>query len=276
MIKLPRYYPTPEGMLPSVTTILGILAKPLDQWAANCAADYLAAQIDNREPLDFEAAKQAHNQISGEARAFGTEVHEMCELYNRGRNPHTEGVYSEEAVTLFEGYKVWFEKHNVKPIAIESMVWSHWERAGYAGRLDLLAEVDGKVCIVDLKTGKGSYYPEWRYQCAGYRAAWNRRNEVKAVGTVIVKFNKETMKVNSKDFSESYMLDLSIMTHITELYWMMNKTQIEKAQLGQECEVADGIDSEGTSLPAPGLLAGAGVAEAAELTTAHGNAASRK
>ena len=87
------------------------------------------------------------------------------------------------------------------------------------------------VVLVDFKTGKSAYYSNWKYQLAGYRQAWNRKveNDGKAlfgwelatdkncgdvytevatycVGKIIryhgiLKFNKDTMKVNYKDFT---------------------------------------------------------------------------
>ncbi len=82
------------------------------------------------------------------------------------------------------------------------------------------------IVLVDFKTGKGIYYDNWKYQLAGYRQAWNEQvsndydnvpfqekeengekilNEhlakiIKHHG--ILKFNKQTGKVNYKDFTE--------------------------------------------------------------------------
>jgi len=82
------------------------------------------------------------------------------------------------------------------------------------------------IVLVDFKTGKGAYYDTWKYQLAGYRQAydssipWTTRTEdllvinglmttcdvSERIGEIqhhgILKFNKETMKVNYKDFTE--------------------------------------------------------------------------
>jgi hypothetical protein len=84
------------------------------------------------------------------------------------------------------------------------------------------------ITLVDFKTGKGSYYETWKYQLAGYRQGYNTNFSVarddyvgqpvlKPGGMVycppeinddgpiqhhgILKFNKESGKVNYKDFT---------------------------------------------------------------------------
>jgi len=85
------------------------------------------------------------------------------------------------------------------------------------------------IVLVDFKTGKGAYYETWKYQLAGYRQAWNeerykkaemdgydneedsksfnwglfrqRCKETNIQHHGVLKFNKDTGKVNYKDFT---------------------------------------------------------------------------
>ena len=84
------------------------------------------------------------------------------------------------------------------------------------------------IVLVDFKTGKSSYYNTWKYQLAGYRQAYNEMMSRRAEKLLredsglgerawdrfdllregqliqhhgILKFNKDTMKVNYKDFT---------------------------------------------------------------------------
>src|SRR5699024_2631659 len=44
----------------------------------------------------------------------------------------------------------WWQSYQVKPLASELTVWNH--TVGYAGTLDLVAEIGGRVCLIDYKT----------------------------------------------------------------------------------------------------------------------------
>ncbi len=177
-------------------------------------------------------ARTAYQRESMEAADYGTYIHTMCQYSLENRimveSPH-------ELTNLFsEGLWRWIDKHNVKVIAMEHEVVTDL----YGGRLDLVCEMDSfwmtkawckrygvdwykginkqrVIVLVDFKTGKGTYYDTWKYQLAGYRQAWNyacvpehHRNTGNAFidKTIqshgILKFNKETGKVNYKCFDE--------------------------------------------------------------------------
>src|SRR5699024_10150636 len=44
----------------------------------------------------------------------------------------------------------WCQCYQVKPLAAELTVWNH--TVGYAGTFDLVAEIGGRVCLIDYKT----------------------------------------------------------------------------------------------------------------------------
>ena len=57
---------------------------------------------------------------------------------------------------------------DLQPIKIEQTVWS--DVYGYAGTMDLLAVVNGKLTILDWKTSK-ALHPEYKLQVAAYAKA---------------------------------------------------------------------------------------------------------
>lgn len=189
------------------------------------------------------SARTAHLQASTEAAGYGTFMHWMCEQALKQKRPwlihipKTWTVPDEKPWKLevdrkmtarfITGLEAWVEKRNVKVIAMEHEVVTDT----YGGRLDLVCEMDSfwmtkawckrfghewykgidkqrVIALVDFKTGKGTYYDNWKYQLAGYRQAWNEAvTKTNICGTEIqhhgiLKFNKETCKVNYKDFTE--------------------------------------------------------------------------
>ncbi len=251
-MKKDRFYLSNGKQVPSGTTVL---PRPyLADWAAGCAVSYLESSQPSfsgfnklRQEEWFHAgifgcectkARTAHNQASMEAADYGTYIHTLCEYSLK----HDTQIESPDEMTnkFMQGFWDWKVKHNVKVIAMEHEVLSEW----YGGRLDLVCEMDSfwmtkvwckrylhtwregiekqrVVVLVDFKTGKGSYYENWKYQLAGYREAWNKgqcvktscidfdtdkccscmqTKEIQHQG--ILKFNKDTMKVNYKDFTE--------------------------------------------------------------------------
>ena len=55
------------------------------------------------------------------------------------------------------------------PIASEKLVFSR--EHGYAGTADLIGTLNGRLALLDIKTGRG-VYPEYKLQLAAYAVAW--------------------------------------------------------------------------------------------------------
>ncbi|MBE3126178.1 MAG: hypothetical protein IMZ57_11050 [Acidobacteria bacterium] len=142
--------------VPGVTTILGVLSKPaLVPWANRMGLQ----GIDTTKYVDALAA-------------VGTAAHAACIADLRGED--VDAVFKPlgaDTRTLAENcylsFCSWLKNHIVEPIALELPLVS--EKYGYGGTLDILARVDGRIEIVDLKTGK-AIYPDYFRQVAGY---WN-------------------------------------------------------------------------------------------------------
>lgn len=188
-------YTDANGKVPSVTTILSIIAKPaLISWAANSAVDYIADQIKPGVSLDelqlqaiFEAGRKNHFQKKVDAGTIGSFVHKWVEQYIKGENPPApvnEGL--QNSINQFLG---WVAKHKVKFLVSEQVIFS--KKFRFTGTLDFICEIDGKMYVGDLKTSSG-IYPEYLIQTAAYRYA--REEEFpkeKFEGQLIVRIGKE-------------------------------------------------------------------------------------
>jgi CRISPR/Cas system-associated exonuclease Cas4 (RecB family) len=189
-----RYYLDGRQMT-GVTTILSILAKPaLIQWAANMAVDYIEGLARTRSDgeryvlLDipeFQKARKAHAQKRDESADIGKLAHKWCERYVKGENPERE----EALGIITDNFLKWVEEAKPKFIASEKVVWSqkHW----FAGTLDFIAEIDGKVYLGDIKTGSG-IYSEMFLQTSGYQLALEETEpKIKIEGHIIVNPTKK-------------------------------------------------------------------------------------
>lgn len=128
-----RVYKTPQGKAyPSITTVLGVRNKgALQEWRARVG--------------DAEAARVAHH-----ASTRGTALHLVAERYLNneeewfapGEMPHVKGMFSSIRPTIDD---------HIDNIAMqEAALYS--DHLGLAGRVDLVADFDGRRSIIDFKT----------------------------------------------------------------------------------------------------------------------------
>lgn len=178
-----RYYDTPDGLLPSVTTILSVVGKPaLINWAANTERtlvieasanlyeDLMAGALAKMTRVAYLDTLQrrigtvkAHQREMAKASEIGSQTHTMIEWHLRkelGQAVGPEPSISDKALWAFMVYEDWRQKVHLVPRAIEQTVWHPIRK--YAGTMDLLADMDldglprGPV-VLDWKTGKGIY-----------------------------------------------------------------------------------------------------------------------
>ena len=128
-----RYYTTPDGVrLPSVTTVLGAKKKQsIMEW---------------RHRVGEEAA----NKISRQASSRGTNLHTLCEKY-LNNDPKYLLKSMPDALQMFKSIKPLL--HRIDNIHYqEQALWS--TKIGLAGRVDCIAEFDGKLSVIDFKTSR--------------------------------------------------------------------------------------------------------------------------
>lgn len=199
-----RFYSIDGRQLPSVTSITAMLNKPaLPNWAAKLTRERMCDEAASlyavasgpsftekafRAELWKRVEKRAfQNEFMREAADLGTLAHAQCEwIVNRamggvmGPDPITcarATAETDEARLIIDralwasmSFDQWVTDHDVKFIASELMVAD--PVVGYAGTLDLVAVVDGRRAVVDLKTSSG-IWPEMYLQVAAYWNAYN-------------------------------------------------------------------------------------------------------
>lgn len=119
-----RFYSTPGGMFPSVTTVVGF------------EKQQFFAEWRNKNP---EESKRVTSR--------GTKFHSLIEKYIRNEDINFDEVHSGNKA-LFSLIKQDLDKiDNIQ--AIETPLWS--KTLGLAGRTDCIAEYDGNLSIIDFK-----------------------------------------------------------------------------------------------------------------------------
>ena len=173
--------------LPSVTNILGVLAKPgLDAWRIEqgiLAALTLPRKDD--EPLDVFAKRVVTDMGEQVAQAadLGSAVHAAIEVYlQTGEPPENPDI-----ARLFEPARLWIDDH-IERVALVETVAVH-SQLGFAGRIDLVAKLKpaGTWAVIDFKTQKmkpdkkgnyqATFYETWPLQLMAYFEALNHMGE---------------------------------------------------------------------------------------------------
>jgi hypothetical protein len=154
-----RHYKVPglDQLLPSVTSVLGVLDKPaLPRWAAREAATYAIDYADKLSGLDRdEAIKRAAGapwSARDKAASSGTDTHSVMEKIAKGEPIDFVQPGTEKAV---RGVVEFWLEFKPKALHVESTVVS--ETYGYAGSFDLICELLGTTAMLDLKTSKQVY-----------------------------------------------------------------------------------------------------------------------
>lgn len=204
-----RFYEIPGmGQVPSVTTVLSAIAKPaLIGWAAKVERE-MVIEVSSRLHRDMlgKEVNQADwtlamNSLLGQTKAsqklmskagdIGSQAHKLIEWQINAwmglELPKPEVV--EQALWAFMAWEDWAKSVHLKPLASEQVVWSLTH--GYAGTLDLLAEVNGEQAVLDWKTGK-AVYSEAHLQNAAYRHAIREMGHGDPVKGYIVRLPKNT------------------------------------------------------------------------------------
>jgi hypothetical protein len=141
---------------PGVTTIMSkVIAKPqLMLWPLDMAMRYLTSLLPGHITTnDLEEAQKAHLKRRDAGGQTGTIVHGYAEDLLSGR-PFSLADESEEVVRAMEAFRSWHDSVKPRVIEVERVVYSR--AFDYAGTLDSILEIDGKVYLCDLKTSNAS------------------------------------------------------------------------------------------------------------------------
>ncbi|GAA3051807.1 MULTISPECIES: cytochrome [Actinomycetes] len=151
--------------VPSITTVIGQEHKDLTGWAGHLATqeliqdDRLAAAVGSASQLKTLArhAASAAERFRDAAAQRGDRVHHYAEqvaLRALGTDHEVDTARAtlvQHGETAFaDRFDEWWDLYGVRPLAAEVTVWNH--TIGYAGTLDLIAEIAGRTCVIDFKT----------------------------------------------------------------------------------------------------------------------------
>lgn len=178
-----RFYTVNKIKLPSVTTVAKVFSK-----------DYI-------EDWKKRIGKKKASEITERAMDNGTKVHTLIENYLSGSDDlaDTPKYHLTRLIPFLDSieYLIFQEK----------VMWS--ENLGMAGRNDLLAQIDGKILVVDFKTAKeyNEQYgknPAYVFQIKSY-AEMCRERGIPVDGGLVVyvpeygPFIKQEISVNHDD-----------------------------------------------------------------------------
>lgn len=183
-----------------VTTFLGILDKSraLVIWATELAREFLIEKLEVGEKITKALIVEAaalHELRKKEAADVGTQIHDWAERYIRhilkekGYEEMPE-MPADPAVQMGAvAFLTWAKEHKVKFLSSERVVYS--KKHDFVGKMDIEAKIDGKLCLVDIKSSNGLYNTV-RLQTAAYVMADEEESGRKYKGRWAIRLAKET------------------------------------------------------------------------------------
>lgn len=204
-----------EGkVIPSVTSVIGILDKPaLVAWSAKITAKWILERINlikkgalsysvGDEGEVYQSARTEHMRESSKAAKIGTAAHKAVENWvTKGKKPTKRA--SESTRVAFDSFIRWAENNGLKRGAcIGSEVRLLSKKYGYAGTLDLLVYLGGKLYLVDVKTSNNFYEPDMPMQLAAYAHAVEEMYDIKVEGLGVIRLDKESGMPHWKDYTK--------------------------------------------------------------------------
>ena len=137
--------------------------------------------------------------------AYGTRLHEWCEtwLFTGKDNP----LMDETARTSADEFKDMVQRKNVVPKMAEKVVgWQH----KVCGRFDILAEVDGKTTLIDIKTNARFPKEYLQMQLSTYRLAIGETLgiDVEALAAIWLPKKKRAKWVDIEPLNDAVVLSM--------------------------------------------------------------------
>jgi len=163
-----RHYLTEDGALPSITSVLSVLSRAgIAEWRKRVG--------------EAEA-----NRISTQAARRGTNVHQMCEDYLNNELEEKKFLPHERA--MFAGIKRQLDERVGIVYTQETPLYSKY--LGVAGRVDCIAEFDGRLSVIDFKTAgklkEKRYIENYFQQAAAYCVMFEERTGIPVDKIVIM------------------------------------------------------------------------------------------
>ena len=185
------------GLYPSVTAITKIVANPsLDRWKQmqilTACANLPIVEGDSVDAYEARIRQAAEKKMM-DARVFGSLFHSAIDELNV--TGYLDSKY-DEIKPFVKHYIEWTRDNQVSFVNTEFVCVN--KKLGYAGQVDGLAIVNGKLTLLDYKTQdvkrnakgehKPNYYDSWAWQLAAYsKAEWpNKPKRIQQVMSVVL------------------------------------------------------------------------------------------
>lgn len=175
-----------------VTSVIGLLNKPmLLPWAAKCTA------IGFENGLSPTEAKKEYKRIGEKAMEYGSAVHHLIE--NR------EGIDEDKLLDIPEiengylGYLKW--KEEMPSIIMEQEQTIYSDKHGFAGTLDMVADIHGQIYLIDFKLSPALYPEQHAMQFAAYREAYKETHGVNLKHTANVRLSKDKIDYDWREYT---------------------------------------------------------------------------
>ena len=193
--------------VPSVTGVTKYLDKsgPLMGWAVKTVLGWLQEQLKPGEVVGelqlhklFEEAKKKHREYKEDAATIGGLIHKWIQGYIEfqlgATDKEPEKPIDEAIKNGVKAFLHWEQENKLKYLFAEKKIFS--KKYNYAGTCDLIAELNGKLSVIDFKTGSGPWY-EHAIQISAYRQALQEELKMKIKERWILKVDKETGKFHA-------------------------------------------------------------------------------
>lgn len=255
-----RFYEVDGKQYPSVTTILSVIGKPaLIAWSAKVEREMVMEVSANLYEEVAESQKmsrlgwlntladrlgktKASQKELAKASEIGSQAHSWIEWQIKRELMHKVGpcpIISPPAQLAVAAWERWRDSVNFKPLLCEQPVWSNVYR--YAGTMDLLAEINGEITLLDWKTGKAIYDEAYLQNVAYRQALFEMRllpelqiRDLKGMIVRLPKLEKDP-EFEAKPISEDSDKLMHIFIGVLNLWkWLNSKQELVDSPEAQE------------------------------------------
>lgn len=192
--------------VPSVTTILKILAKPaLVKWA---------------NIMGFK--RKWVDDILEEKSEIGTAVHYLIETWMKKRHLIwiDQRVANKYLMSLYlNQFFTWYKQHEVEMIFMEESLSCEY----CGGTVDFYGIIDGKKTVLDFKTSKGIYSSMFLQLSAYVYMIEQQGMEVEQVAVLAINEDKFRYKVISRDKLDKYINTFISLAQTFDLWYSVNE-----------------------------------------------------
>jgi hypothetical protein len=196
-------------IVPSVTTVVSILAKPqLIEWAW-------------KQGLNGQDIHKIKNSTAD----AGTLAHQMILDFLKSKQTDTS-EYAKDIIDLAENsflsFLEWQKNRVLEPILVEASLVS--EQYKYGGTLDFYGKLDGILTLIDWKTGSG-IYDSYIYQLSAYRNLLLENGYENPERVMIVRINRDENERFEELVKRNTDIEWEIFKRLTEIYHLQKQIE---------------------------------------------------